>query len=255
VSSTFAGWVTLVTLVPILAGLPPALGSRVAERRLHGMLGLAAGLMIGVAFLRILPRVFSTGGSGAALTLGASFVVLYVFEGLAGIHGHSPHEHGHSHEPGDHFTRPGRTPSLAMVALAVHMFLDGLILAPAFAVDRALGIAAGLAIAAHKVPGGLATGTILANTSLERPARALGLAAVAATTAAGALVGLLLVDVAGLLPHLLAVAAGTLLFVAVAELLPELHHGPHKGHVVGGLVVGFLAIVALGTAVGYVGFG
>lgn len=252
---TFAGWVALVTLIPILAGLPPVLGRQLGDRPLHSLLGLAAGLMLGVAFLRILPRVFASGGPPPALTLGTSFVLLYVLEGLAGIHGHSPHQHPGGHEPGDHFARPDRAPWLALGALAVHMFLDGLILAPAFALDAALGIATGLAIAAHKIPGGLATGTILADTRLGRRARVLGVVAVAATTALGALVGVALVDVSGLTPHLLALAAATLLFVAVAELLPELHHGPHRVHVVGGLVLGFGAIVALGSLLGYVGLG
>lgn len=251
----FAGWVGLVTLAPILAGLPPVLGRNVDERLLHTLLGLAAGLMIGVAFLRVLPRVFAAGSSGPAVTLGTSFVALYVLEGLVGVHGHSPHEHHGAHEPGDHFARHGRTPTLALGALGVHMFLDGLILAPAFAVESALGVATALAVAAHKVPGGLATGTILADTDVGRGRRVLGVVAVGLATAVGAAVGLLLVDVSGLVPHLLALAAATLVFVAVAELLPELHHGPHVGRVTGGLVAGFAAILALGSLLGYVGLG
>lgn len=251
----FVGFVVFVTLAPIAAGLPVVLGRSIGDRPLHALLGLAAGLMLGVAFLRILPRTFAAGTPSVALTLATGFVLLYVLEGLAGIHGHSAHEHGDGHVPGDHFARLGSTPAPALGAMSVHMFLDGLILAPAFAFDATLGVVTAFAVAAHKVPGGLATGTILAQTDLSRRSRALGVVAVALTTAAGALVGWLLVDVSGLLPHLLALAAATLLFVAVAELLPELHHGPHKGHVVGGLVVGFAAIVALGSLLGYVGLG
>jgi zinc and cadmium transporter len=251
----FVGLVALVTVAPIVAGLPVVLGRQPGDRPLHATLGLAAGLMLGVTFLRILPRMFATGASGAALTLGAGFVTLYVVEGLAGIHGHTSHDHTHGHEPGDHFAELGSDPVPAMGALSLHMFLDGLILAPAFAVDVGLGAATAFAVAVHKVPGGLATGTILADTELDTRSRVTGVVGVAATTAVGALVGWLLVDVAGLVPHLLALAAATLLFVAVAELLPELHHGPHKGHVVGGLAVGFVAIVALGSLLGYVGLG
>jgi zinc and cadmium transporter len=253
VSLPFVAFVTVVTLAPIAAGLPIVVGRRVGDRVLHSLLGLAAGLMLGVAFLRILPRVFGEGGSGPALTLGVGFVALYVFEGVAGVHGHTAHEHEGGHEPGDHFASLGQRPTPALVALGLHMFLDGLILAPAFAVDAALGVATAAAVAAHKIPGGLATGTILAHTDLAQGPRALGVVAVALTTAVGALVGWLLVDVAGLVPHLLALAAATLMFVAVAELLPELHHGPHENHVVGGLVVGFGAIGALGVGLGYVG--
>lgn len=243
---TFVALVAGATLAAALGGLAPALGRRPSERLLHSLLGLAAGLMVGVTFLRILPRTFALGGSGPAFTLGASFVTLYVFEGIAGIHGHSPHEHARGHREGDHFAAPVRTPWLAVLGLTVHMFLDGLILAPAFAVDETLGLATAAAVIVHKIPGGFATGTILTASDLDRGPRVAGVVAVASTTALGGAAGLALVEVGALVPHLLALAAGTLLFVAVAELLPELHHGPHKGRVVLGLVVGFTAIASVG---------
>lgn len=253
--STFVAVVAIVTAAPLLAGLPPVLGRRIGDRLLHVLLGLAAGMMIGVAFLRILPKTYEAGGEAAFLTLGATFVLLYVFEGIAGVHGHSPHTHDHDHEPGDHFDRTIRTPRLAVAALAVHMFLDGLILAPAFAVGEALGLAAAVAVAAHKLPGGFATGTILAAAGEHGTRGGLLVAAVAGSTALGAVVGLALVGIESLVPHLLAVAGGTLLFVAVAEMLPELHHGPYKVKVGASLVFGFLAIVLLGPALSWAGLG
>ncbi len=250
---TFGSLVVVVTLAPVLAGLPLVLGRNVGEGSLHTLLGLAAGLMIGVAFLEIIPETLAFEGSGAELTLGITFVALYLFEGLIGVHGHSAHEEAHSHEPGDHFDRPARTPLLALGALSVHMFLDGLILAPAFAVNEALGVPTGVADAAHKVPGGFAAGTILVAMRTSTTRGVLGILAVASTTALGALTGVFLVDVSGLVPHLLGVAGGALLFVAVAELLPELHHGPHKRLVALGLALGFAAVVVAVSFLGHLG--
>lgn len=244
---TWAFWtfVGVVTVAPILAGALPVLGGRIRERWLHLLLGLAAGLMLGVTFLRILPRTFALGGATVAPTLGGTFVLLYLLEGWISLHGHSPHEHPHGHEEGDHYARPMETPTLALVALGVHMLLDGLVLAPAFAAGSAIGVSVALAIAVHKLPGGFATGTILSAHGIQGRRGVLGVAAVASMTALGAGLGFALVGVPGLVPHLLAVAGGTLLFVAVAELLPEIHHGPHKGHVTLGLLAGFLLLVAL----------
>lgn len=242
---TFWTFVAAVTLAPLLAGLAPLAGRQLAERWLHSLLGLAAGLMLGVTFLQILPRTFELGGHSVAPTLGFTFVALYLLEGTMSIHGHSPHEHPHGHEEGDHFDTNLETPIVALLALGIHMFLDGLVLAPAFELGQAVGLSAALAVLVHKLPGGFATGTILAATGHRDRKGALGVAAVAGMTAVGAIVGLTLVDVSGLVPHLLAVAAATLLFVAVAELLPELHHGPHKGRVTLGLIVGVLLIAGV----------
>jgi zinc transporter ZupT len=249
VALAFAGLVAAATIVPFVAGLVPILGRAIDDRALHGLLGLAAGMMVGVAFLRVFPRTFTLGGTDVALTLGAPFIALYVLEGAVGVHGHSSHDHAQGHEPGDHFAGALSEPRPAIATLGVHMFLDGIVLAAGFAVSTQIGLATGIAIVGHKIPAGFATGTILAAGDTDRPRRLLVLAGVVLSTAIGAIAGLGLAGVDGLVPHLLALAGGTLLFVAVAELLPEIHHGPHKARVTTGLVLGFAAIWALGFAI------
>lgn len=240
----FWTFVALVTVAPVAAGLAPVLGGRVSDRGLHTSLGVAAGLMLGVAFLRVLPRTFALGGPGVAATLGVAFVALYVVESQGRVHGHTAHE-GSDHEPGDHFAGLLAAPASALVVLALHMVVDGLVLPAAFEAGQGVGTATGLAIAAHKVPAGLAVGTLLAGAGYRGSSGVLGLAAVAAATPVGVALGVFMVDVGGFVPHLLAVAAATLLFVAVAEILPEVHHGPHTGRVTGALVLGFAVFFAL----------
>lgn len=244
---TLAFWslVALVTVAPFIAGLFPVLGRAIRERWLHAALGLAAGLLLGVAFLRVLPRTFALGGSDVAATLGLGFVALYLIESVVSVHGHSAHEEGHGHTEGDHYAGLLAAPVAATAALVLHMLLDGLVLPVAFAAGSGIGISTGIAIAAHKVPAGFAVGTLLAGAGYRGRSGVAGVALLALGTPLGVALGLTLVDVSGLVPHLLAVAGATLVFVAVAEILPEIHHGPHKRRVGVGLLAGFLAIWAL----------
>ncbi len=242
---TFWALVAVVTAAPFLAGLLPVLGGRLREVWLHAALGLAAGLMLGVTFLRVLPRTFTLGGAAIAPTLGIAFVALYLLESGGLVHGHSAHEHGHGHSEGDHYAGLEAAGVAAFAALTIHMVLDGLVLPVAFAAGEDVGVSTAIAVGVHKIPAGFAIGTLFAAAGYRRTKALLGVAALALMTPVGVAAGLLLVDVSGIVPHLLAVAAATLLFVAVAELLPEIHHGPHPRHVTAALLAGFGVMLAL----------
>ncbi len=239
----------LATASPIALGIFPILGKGLPERTLHAALGVTAGLLLGIAFLDLIPEALHVGGEGVPLTLGLSFLALYLVEWVMGVHGHGAHEHG-EHESGDHFHRARRFPLMAIAALALHTFVDGLVLPSAFEAGAAVGITAGLGVAAHQAPDGFAAGTILAARGASKGQILAGVLLVAVLTPIGALIGMPLASEPTYLGHLLAIAAGTFIFIAAAELLPELHHGPHKGLVTVASFVGFGLVVLMGMLAG-----
>ncbi|HQX47174.1 MAG TPA: ZIP family metal transporter, partial [Steroidobacteraceae bacterium] len=107
---------------------------------------------------------------------------------------------------------------------ALHNALDGVLIAAAFLTDRQLGIATAIAVAAHEIPQEVGDFAVLLNAGWSR-ARALWCNFATSLTAVvgGVAAWFSLQPVLGLLPWVLAVAAASLLYVAVADLIPGLH--------------------------------
>jgi zinc and cadmium transporter len=131
-----------------------------------------------------------------------------------------PHGHGHDH---DHARRKA-SGSLVLVGDALHNVLDGVLIAAAFLTDVHLGVVTALAIMAHEIPQEVGNFAVLLNSGLSRR-RALALNLLTSLTAViGGVVGYFALEAAlAALPFALAVAASSLLYVAVADLIPGLH--------------------------------
>jgi zinc and cadmium transporter len=146
-------------------------------------------------------------------------------------HGHAEHradeeetEHDHAlHEHGDR----GRSGLMILIGNSVHNFCDGVVIAAAFLVEVRLGVATTVAIVAHAVPQQVGDFAILIHSGYTRPrAFAFNMGAGLATLA-GALAGYYaLAGMQAALPIALAIASASLLYVAVADLIPSLHRRP-----------------------------
>jgi zinc and cadmium transporter len=141
------------------------------------------------------------------------------------LYRHAHHHEGDGHAHGRRFDahQAGRGGFSVLVGDGVHNFCDGVIIAAAFLTDPTLGLVTTLAVAAHEIPQEAGDYIVLLNAGFSR-ARALafnllsGLAAVA-----GGVLGYFLVaPFEGLLPYLLVVASSSFIYVAVADLLPQL---------------------------------
>jgi zinc and cadmium transporter len=133
---------------------------------------------------------------------------------------HDPHDHGH----GDH----GRTGALIMVGDTVHNFVDGVLIAAAFLESTELGLIAALAIIAHEIPQEVGDFLILLHSGYSRAkALALNLASSLATLVGGVGGYYLLPVFAGWEASLLGFVAASMVYVAVADLIPGLHRRPH----------------------------
>lgn len=152
---------------------------------------------------------------------------------LEQAHQHGP-EYGHAHH-GHPLRRAkdgaplsaGRARAAAMLALAgdtLHNFLDGVVIAVAWLSDPAVGIATAVAVFAHEIPQEVGDLAVLLHGGFSR-ARALWLNTLSSAAAvAGGLLGVFFLGGASnLLPDVMTIAAASLLYVAVADLIPGLH--------------------------------
>ncbi|WP_433038004.1 ZIP family metal transporter [Actinomycetospora sp. CA-053990] len=198
----------------------------------HLVLGLAAGVMLGVVFFDLLPEAIElspASGSGPpafTLALAAGFLSLHVAErAIALHHGHrAVHEHGHEHQH-EHAQEHGREKIglTAAGALVLHSTLDGVGIGAAFQGGSSVGIPVAVAVIAHDLADGFNTFTLteLYGNSRARAFLLLGLDAVAPVV--GAVIGTAIRFPPGVLGLYLGYFAGVLLAIATTDVLPEAH--------------------------------
>ena len=234
-------WIILSTLLSgvlsvLAAGVFLALPNRQREAALPHLVSFATGALLGAALLALIPHAVLGAGServhevGIALIAGiALFFVLEKF--LLWRHCHDDHcdehtvsepHHGHDHQHEQ--ARRKASGSLVLVGDALHNVLDGVLIAAAFLTDVHLGIVTALAIMAHEIPQEVGNFAVLLHSGVSRR-RALTLNLLTSLTAViGGAVGFFALKASlAALPFALAVAAASLLYVAVADLIPGLH--------------------------------
>lgn len=196
------------------------------------LVALAAGALLGDAFLHLLPEAFAEGDpTMTALYVLAGILIVMLFERTLWWH-HDHHEREslavHDAEGKDaHAREHARIEPMGRIVLfsdSLHNFLDGVAIAAAFLVSTEIGIATTLAIIFHEIPQEIGDFGILLHAGYSR-AKALWLNLVTALTAVlGAGLTVLVGSLAGELLHvLLPIAAGSFLYIALADLIPELH--------------------------------
>ena len=233
-------------IVTLIAGILPLIGKALSPQRMHLFLGITAGLLLSIALVDLIPEAIEEGGGSVAWTVALGVLVLYGVKHLAGeTHSHAdhePHPDHHAPDPDDPHTDPhaGRFAMVAFGALLFHRLVDGLALPGAFAAGGDVGFAASSAVLIHQFPDGLAAASVFIAAGWRR-ARVLGAVLILAfMTPVGSLFGLAFAGIEGALPHLLALAAATFIFIALAELLPELRAKKYRFVVVVGFLIGYV---------------
>ncbi len=211
--------------------LPLSSASR--NRIVPWLLSYAVGTLLGVALLALLPEAL--GQLAPVPVFGALLVgilALFIVEKFV-LWRHCHTENCDVHDA---------SATLILIGGALHNLADGAIIAAAVMVSVPLGISTALAVAAHQIPQEVGDFAILLNAGYSRR-RALWLNAFSASSAVG---GAIIVYAATetlphTLPYLLALAAGSFLYVAMSDLIP----GLHKGETIGtGAIRQILLIVA-----------
>ena len=217
---TLIGGVLSVACAALLLLVPEDHHPRILP---HGV-SFALGALLSVAFLDLLPDALRTAGSEHIDSLLATVLMgilgFFLLEKLLiWRHCHADHCETHS---GDHFHQPAGT--LIVVGDAIHNFVDGILIAAAFLTDINLGIITSLAVAAHEIPQEVGDFAILLQSGYGRgKALAYNLLSSLATMVGGILAYYSLEHIHGWLPYILALAASSFIYIAVADLIPSLH--------------------------------
>jgi zinc and cadmium transporter len=205
------------------------------------LLSLAAGALLATAFMHLLPEAFESRIEPAILFGVLLFGLVFFFlldkaelwhhghehhQGEASarghVHAHDHHEHVHAHAHShDHKGKSGGW--AVLTGDSVHCFGDGILIASAFIADMRLGLVAAIAVLAHEVPHHIGDLIVLRQSSSNQRIALVKVSLAGTMTALGGLVGWWLVDqLHGLLPYFLVLASSSFVYVALADLIPQL---------------------------------
>ena len=218
---TSLGWIVAASIAGgVLSAVAAALALLARVSWIPTLVSFAVGTLLGAAFLEVIPQAFEHGEPHAAATsiLGGILAFFLLEKLLLWRHSHEQQE-----AAGDH----GRSAALIVVGDTIHNFLDGILIAAAFLQSTELGIIAALAIVAHEIPQEVGDFLILLHSGYSRT-RALwvNLLSSGATLVGGVLGFYALQVLEGWTPVLLGIVAASMIYVAVADLIPGLHRRP-----------------------------
>lgn len=201
-----------------------AISTAFGVQRVNVLISYAIGALLGAAFLEILPHALEHGEPHKmAATVLFGIMVFFVLEKLV-LWRHCHHDHCEAHEAQAPTHDHGRSGLLILVGDTFHNFVDGILIAAAFLESTQLGIVTALAIIAHEIPQEVGDYMILLHSGYSR-AKALvfNLLSSLATLVGAMLAYFALADMQEWIPSLLGLAAASMIYVAVADLIPGLH--------------------------------
>ncbi|MEO8738456.1 MAG: ZIP family metal transporter [Casimicrobiaceae bacterium] len=201
------------------------------SRWISRLVSFAVGALLGAVFLELLPHALELGSTERVMgTVLAGLLLFFLLEKLVLWR----HSHGDPELPDTpgvvahaHGADGGRSGLMIVIGNSVHNFCDGVVIAATFIADFALGTTTALAIVAHAIPQQVGDFAVLMHSGFSRRrAFAYNLVTGAATLAGGLAGYSALASMQQILPTVLALAAASLLYVAVADLIPSLHRHP-----------------------------
>jgi zinc and cadmium transporter len=224
-------WIIVATLAGgILSAVTAGLFAlKATPAQVPMLVSYAVGALLGAAFIEVLPHAFYQSESIEATAATVLFGILgfFILEKLV-LWRHCHVEECEVHDPHvppqhDH----GRSGLMILVGDTFHNFVDGVLIAAAFMADTQLGIVTAIAIIAHEVPQEVGDFLILLHSGYsKRSAMLLNMLASTAMVVGGVLAYFTLQVAEALVTPLLALAAASMLYVAVADLIPGLHRRP-----------------------------
>ncbi len=253
------GWIVAASLAGgVLSAGAAALALALRASWIPTLVSFAIGALLGAAFLEVIPHAFENGDPHTvAMSILGGILVFFLLEKLL-LWRHSHEGHGDEHEvahlAGDAGHDHGRSGALIVVGDTIHNFLDGILIAAAFLQSTQLGIITALAIVAHEIPQEVGDFVILLNSGYSRTkAFCLNVLSSGATVVGGVLGYFVLQVLEGWTPILLGIVAASMIYVAVADLIPGLHRRPELRATVSQMVLIGLGIGSIVLARALIG--
>ena len=190
---------------------------RIRTRLVPWLVSYAVGALLGVALLALLPEALDTLRPTAVFgTLLGGILTFFVLEKLVLL------RHCHTDECQVH----GATVPLVLIGDAFHNFIDGAIICAAVLTSIPLGVNTAIAVAAHEIPQEVGDVAILLAAGYSRRGALLLNLVSGASGLLGALIAYAAVGVVpGIRPFILAFSSASLLYIAMSDLIPDLHRG------------------------------
>ena len=219
-----------------------SLKEEVVKKYISLFISLAVGALLGDAFIHLIPEAFESSFSSIAVSLLtiSGIIIFFVIEKFL---------HWHHHENDIEINHIHPVGKLILFTDGFHNLIDGIIIGVSFLVSVPIGIATTLAVVLHEIPQEIGDFAVLIHSGYDKR-RALWLNFVSALTA---VVGVLLALIFGSMAEtftlwILPIAAGGFIYIAVADLIPELHKTKEIRYSIlqiATVLVGILAMVAL----------
>jgi zinc and cadmium transporter len=224
-------WIILFCLLGgllsvLAAALFLVLSESLRNHLLPHLVSFATGTLLGAAFLGLLPHALAAvAGSDMhviPMTVLAGLLGFFLLEKLV-LWRHCHADHCEVHAP-DQKSRDHSTGAMILVGDGLHNFLDGILIAAAFLTDIHLGVVTSLAVAAHEIPQEVGDFAVLLHSGFSRGRAFLYNILTSLTTViGGVLAWFALQQMQQVLPFVLAIAASSFIYIAVADLIPTLH--------------------------------
>jgi zinc and cadmium transporter len=234
--------VIVVSFISLVGVFSLSLKEEIIKKYISLFISLAVGGLLGDAFIHLIPEAFENSSNPVIVSLLIIFGILIFFTLEKFLHWH---HHGEDKEN----TQIHPVGKLLLFTDGFHNFIDGIIIGVSFLVSIPLGIATTIAVVLHEIPQEIGDFAVLIHSGYEKR-RALWLNFLSALTAViGVVITLIFGSVAETFTlWILPIAAGGFIYIAVADLIPELHKTKeikHSALQIATVVIGILTMVAL----------
>ncbi|MDF1498186.1 MAG: ZIP family metal transporter [Patescibacteria group bacterium] len=239
--------VVLLSLVSLIGIFTIFLKRELTDRIIHILVAFAIGSLLGAAFFDILPEIAQSGNENIFAYVLFGLLMFFVMERyIYWHHCHSGNCKNSHHHPVTY---------LNLIGDAFHNFVDGALIAASFLVSVPIGIVTIFAIATHEIPQELSDFAILVHGGFSKKRAMIFNFLSSLTAILGVVITFLFAKkIEGLIPIILAVAAGGFIYIATADLIPEIHKEKKSENIVIQsvvLMIGVLVVFAITTLFEY----
>lgn len=232
--------VTIVSLLSFVGVVFLAFKKNQIEKVMSPLLALSSGVLLGSTFFDLIPEGMELIPDNANLLIIIGIITFFCLEKLM---------HWHHHTEGDHPNESKSVGYLSLIGDGIHNFIDGVMIGAAFLISVPLGISVTIAVIAHEIPHELADFAILLHSGFSMKQAVLFnfLSAVTAVIGTILVLGISSVE-KSFVPYLIPFAAGNFLYIAMTDLIPELHK--HRTHIytfihIAAIIAGVMLIALL----------
>lgn len=181
------------------------------------LISFASGFLLSAAFIHLIPEAIELSGNNSMLVLLSGFFLIYLLEKTIMIHS--------CVEAGDEKCEVHKMGLGALIGLSLHSVFDGVAIGAGFEVSNTIGLIAAIGVLIHKLPEGLSIMSVMLAADYEEKPAMLRVALIALGTPVGALISYFFLT--GIVPsfigYALAFSAGTFIYIAASDLIPQTH--------------------------------